>query len=324
MSLSREQLRMRRTLIGASDAAVIAGVSPYSRTVHDLWLSKSPDPEPEDVPQLAGDAEQTEAQLLGHELEPVALGLLARHRRLQLTACQETRRHPRLSFIGATPDALVGPTPSAPDALAEAKAPGMHYMRHWGPSGDPDGVPDYVVVQNAMQAVVWDVPLVHVVALLGNEPRFFVYERNTRLENGLLDLLSDWWEQYVVARVPPPIDASAGAARMLQALYPHNRPGALIRADADTEELARQYFEAERAEDEAKTRRLLAENQLKARIGDCDGITGDGWRAQWMSEQGRVSWKAVAEALGATESLAAAHRGPSNRKFKCTPYRRSS
>ena len=58
----KEWLRYRRMGIGGSDVSVIAGINPY-KSVHQLWLEKTGQIEPEDV--------ENDYTHFGNVLEPI-------------------------------------------------------------------------------------------------------------------------------------------------------------------------------------------------------------------------------------------------------------
>lgn len=316
MRFSRAQLIERRTFLGASEVPILAGVSHLATSPHDLWISKAgigAEPENEEEADAVGSATD-----MGHELEPIAVRVLARHLGRPVVANTNTFRHRIFSFIAATPDGFILDERGARVACVEAKAPGLHFMRHWGESGDPDGIPDYVAVQCEIQCTILHVQRCNVVALLGNEPRFYVYEHNEPLAASLFSLAAEWWERHVVGGEPPELDGSTGAARTLKALYPASRKGVSIQADPSAEEHARAFFQASVEVKAAKARQELAKQQLQSVIGDGETLIGDGWRASWASNAcGNPGWKAIATELGASPELIEKHRGKPARKFTC-------
>jgi predicted phage-related endonuclease len=312
--LTAEDQALRRTWIGASEAPILVGVSPYARTVHDVFLGK--------VSAPAAD-EQTPAQAFGHMVEPIALRLLAKERGLELSGQRICpRRHPVLD-VGATPDELVVDKSGKVVALAEAKAPGLQAVERWGESGDPEGVPDEVLVQVTVQMAVCHVPLTHLVAVLGNEPRFYVVEYSESLAQAVLEACQRFWDRHVVPRVPPPVDGSDGADRMLRGLFPKNRTP-LRAAPASAAALARMFLQAREQRLEAEKRETLAKQQLELLLGEDEGLQGQGWRATWKtSATGAIAWKDVAAALSPPPELVEAHRMNPARVFRCVATKES-
>lgn len=307
MSLTREQLAERRQWIGASEAPAIVNVSPYRGSLHRIYLAKIGE---------APEEPQTAAMTMGHRLEPVALACLAEAERITL-APSETRRH-ALFDVGATPDSLVVDSCGSPVAVAEAKAPGLHAVGRWGESGDPNGVPDEVLVQVHVQMAVFRVRRAHVVALLANEPRFYAVEYDEALGTAVLTRCQEFWDKYVKARVPPPPDGSMASAALIRALFPRNRTKKYVEVGAEVAQLAVTYFDARKDREEAEEREERAKQAMQMIIGDAEGLSGPGFLATWKTEQeGRTAWAEVARALRPSPELVAAHTKPAGRVFRC-------
>jgi putative phage-type endonuclease len=298
MSLTQQQLDLRRRGLTATDMTVLAGVTPYGRTVHDVYLSKLGLEEP---------FEATAAMNMGHRLEPVALAALAEERGLTLTP-GTTEASPLIPWAIATPDANVLSAPGRIRvAVAEAKAVGLRMAARWGESGDPDGIPDEVRVQVQWQMTVTRTPRAHVVALLGTEARFFEIEGDEELAGALLELGEGFWKRHILAKAPPPLDGSEGAARMVRGLFRRAR-GGMVPAGPEAEERVRAYLAAKDALEQAERAKSQAQAQLCALIGEHEGIEGEAWTATWKERAGSPDWKALAEKLGATKALADEYR----------------
>jgi predicted phage-related endonuclease len=273
MSLSPRQLALRRTGLTATDLVVLSGLDPY-RTPHDVWADKL---------GIAVPSAETEPQSLGNELEPIVIRRLAEKRGLYtIPRRMMTVRRKDKPLHLATPDAFFALAPrGSVEALGQVKVVGVGSARAWWPSGVVTGLPDRVFVQCAWELGVTGLPVDYVGALVGGtEIRTYAVERDADLEEllgELEDLAAKWWRDHVVARVPPALDGSEGAARMLRALYPRPR-GPRRKAGPLTEQAAREYFDAKRAALEAERQLETAKQQLIDYCGEAVGILGDGWR----------------------------------------------
>jgi len=297
--LTEEDLALRRQGITATDATIIAGVSPYGRTVHDVYLDKLGMSEP---------FEQSGAMAMGHRLEPVALAALAEERGLTITPGQ-TERHNILTWAIATPDGNVLDAPGGKrEAVAEAKAVGFRMSHRWGESGDPDAIPDDVRVQVTWQMTVARVKRAHVVALLGTEARFYEIDHDEELSTALLEMCDRFRTRHVLAQVPPKVDGSEASARMVRGLFKRATHG-IVRAPAEAEALVAEHMSALAAEHAAKKRLDTVKAQLCALIGDSEGIESDAWTATWKAREGSPKWKEIATALGATAQIIEQYRG---------------
>jgi len=268
--LTAAQRAIRRSGITASDVRALVGEDPYGRTAHDVYVSKVHEEEP-----LA----ESEAMALGNELEPIILRRLARKIGLYLLRRDPdtlTVRHRVHVTHVATPDAFLAMTAvHGVEALGEVKAVGLHNAHDWGPSGEE--LPDWVTIQATWQAYVADVPLVHVGALIGTDVRVYRVVPDPELVAVLVEAADRHWTDHVVPRLPPPVDGSEGARRMLRARWPRERLD-VLRAGAPAEALARRYFEASRSKASAEAAAELARQQLMELVGEHAGIVGDGWR----------------------------------------------
>lgn len=295
--LTTEQLAMRRSGITATDATILAGVSPYGRTVHDIFLEKVGD---------ADAVEQTPAMSLGHRLEPVALALLAEERGLTIRPGQ-TEKHPVMTWAIATPDGDVYSVDGDRVAVAEAKAVGLRMAHRWGESGDPEAIPDEVRVQTAWQMIVARVRRAHVVALIGTEARFYDVEHDEDLAAALLEMGDRFMRKHITPRIAPTIDGSEASARMVRGLFRRARAG-LVKAPAEAMPLVREYMLAREAADAAEKAKTAAQAKLCALIGESEGIEDPRFVATWKERAGSPDWKALAEKLGATKALAEEYR----------------
>ncbi len=275
VSLSPESLALRRTLITATDASAICGVNPW-RTAHDVYVDKVCDdgePRRETFRMRKGNyLEQLGIEWLREEVSPFGV-----------QACGDTTRvHPILTWLGATPDAIVLDV-DAHYAVGEIKTAGLGTAADWDDEdGDPI-VPDYYAVQVAVQMGVVGVSRAYVVAMLDTEPEPRLYEvaHDEDLWLAIVEQCQRFREDHVLARVAPDVDGSEASRRMLRALFKRERTSDLIAAGPDAEALARAYFEAKRVADEADARKKEAEAKLCALIGEAKGVRGDGWRAAW-------------------------------------------
>lgn len=239
-----------------------------------------------------------------------------------------SRRYP---WLAASPDAFVmeigcegvllprvssdreEETVAAAMELAESKSVfNPQFIAHWHGG---EKVPGYVTVQAQVQMTVCEKRRVHVPAILNGQEFLLEVEHDEGLESVLLEVTEKWWRDHVVARVPPPIDGSESSERLLRALYKRST-GVLVRASAEAETWARQWFAAREKKNQAEADEEMAKQQLCAIIGENAGLEGDGWRCTWVApKSGAVSWKAIAETFKPSSALIAQHTGEPSRRF---------
>lgn len=284
--LTEAQLADRRNHLGASDIAVLAGVSPYA-TPFELYLEK--------IGELDPDARRTDAERdrleRGHRLEDVALDWHAEIEGLSIERIRRDIIHPRLPFIVVHPDARVKPWRET-KRLLEAKTSG----RKW------DEVPQHVEAQVQAQMAATGADVVDIVVLgFDGPPATIEVPRNDELIGALEDLATTFWDR-VQRRDPPALDGSRATSRWLDRLF---REGPEERADASQAEAIARLLEirAQMKDLEAEDGQLV--NALKfSMAGGSRMYAPRVGRIVWTAPSDRrtVSWKDVAgEYRGALE-----------------------
>ena len=322
--LTPEQKKLRRTGLGSSDIATIAGLGPFRKNgqpFHDpmeIWCDKTGKAQDDE-----DDDEGAEQKGLGHRLEPVIGQWYAEDRGIELSVLKPgTARHPSRKFMLATPDFVVRDAKGLVTEAIEVKNVGTYMVKDWR-----DGVPVYVTAQNLWQQEVLGIQTGHVAALLGgrdrvSEPIAYVVE----VVAALVEVGEQFWDEHVIKDIPPPINATDSWARYLKEKFPEVRGGMVEMAGGDEEAWALEWLTCKEQIDILEERQAEATNNLKAVIDTNKGIFAPGWQATWGSCKGNVLWKAVAEALWAGAAIpvnvdianfAEPYRGDSYRKFTC-------
>lgn len=280
MSLTERQLEMRRTGIGASEAAVPAGYHPFM-TAWDLWNAK-----------VNGIVEaENNAMRAGSYLEPAVAKWYSDETGNAVHKCQ-TRRHRKHRWMLATADRQVV-VDGKRGKLVEIKVPGRRGDR-WG--YDSDSVPPYVLFQAQQQMAVYEQEEVDVAALFLQTRELAIYsiKRNEELIQSLIEINGNWWRTYVVANEPPPMDGSSGASDWLRQRF-GSPDQELVPATAEAEEWARSYASAQELIKSGELVKDLNGNLLRLEIGDHAGVVGPWGKVTWKPQRGRTNWKAVVE-----------------------------
>jgi predicted phage-related endonuclease len=228
------------------------------------------------------DAEYDEAddflQRFGKLVEPVIAQLYE----------QETGH--RLTTPGFTVSAEHPELIGSPDRLCLDERRGVElktenqFMDEFGEPGS-DQVPQHYLVQCAHYmmltgAQVWDVACLH------GGSRFCIYtiHRDLELERMLVDRLVQWWQQHIVATIPPTIDGGPAWRKYLHMRYPRN-----IRPIEDLApgkaSMINELAAIHEMQDVLKAQRQKLENELKAIIGDRDGVTSPYGRVTWRNDK---------------------------------------
>lgn len=296
-------IEWRRKGIGGSDAAGIAGISPWASPM-SVWLSKV---------GLDGDgAEQSEAMRWGILLEPIVIqefenrsSLFVRHRQTQVV-------HPQHEWMRATLDGVVRDTldPSI-EALGvyEGKTAG-----DWGRAAWDDGVPEHYIVQVMHQMAITGLQRAWVVALLaGQRLVTHVIERDQESIDILMELEDTFWRRYVLTHTPPPVDGSERTTEAIRDAFTQSS-AATIELPAAALDLVRQINAATVDEKAAAERAESARNTIRLLLGDAEvGLYAGAPLA---------TWKQIKSDRIDVEELRAREPGTAARYTKTSSYRR--
>lgn len=276
MSLTPEQIEQRKGLITASEAAAVLGLNPW-KTRHQYWAEKTGE-----SPPFRGNFKTRR----GHAVEPLLLEWLGEQRAPLVVkpSGDVTMTHPILTWLGATPDALIFDPRDLvrPIGIGEAKSTGM--VGDWTDEDGEPKVPDYyhpqVVVQMAVAKVDRALVVAEILDPREKEPWIIEVERDAELEAIVLEALDSFRRLYIETRTPPPLGDDSGYSDIAACFRRVRRAEVLPALPAD-DELARAYLDAVHQRKLAEEWAEKTKAALCARIGDAEGIGGDTWRATW-------------------------------------------
>lgn len=271
--MSREEwLEARKSGIGGSDAAVVAGISKYKSPIA-LWLEKTGQVEPEDL-------SDKEAVYWGNVLENVVADEFMNQTGLKVRRRNAILQHPEHSFMLANIDReIVGKNQGL-----ECKTAGPYAKADW----EEDGVPDYYYLQCQHYCAVCGFEGMWIAVLIGGQK--FVYKyvpRDEEIIKTLIQLESDFWQK-VIDKVMPGIDASAACSEALKKIYP-GTDGSIIDLPDTAELWVKQYDKAKQEEDEATARKTEAQNALQNMIGKASAGRIADRVVEWKPVAGRKS-----------------------------------
>lgn len=292
--LSERQLQMRRTGIGASECAAVAGYHPFL-TAFDVFNAKVFGTVPD----------ENAAMRAGSFLENGVARMYTDDTGVKLHKAP-TRRHPKHRWMLATVDryAVVD---GERRWLVEIKCPGSRYRYNadlgerelvWGYS--PDEIPAYIACQAQWQMEVCGFDRCDVVALFLNSRELAIYpqERNQRVIDALITINGRFWWNNVSQGVPPEIDHSSGAAEYLRQVYPQDTRPMLDEPPAGAHRIAWEYAMALRDERDVQERKKLFGNKLRALVGDAAGFEAPWGKVMWKSnERGSINYRSLADDL---------------------------
>lgn len=277
-------LEARRAGIGASDAAVILGVSKWKSPLQ-LFAEKA---------GLA-DVAETEKDYLtwGHRLEPVIASAYEDEtgRTTYDPGDYEIQRHPHVPWMIATVDRLVTRWPDdsphrppvevagAPGVL-ELKTTNAFRREEW-----KDEPPLAYQVQLQHQMAVTGHLWGSIAVLIGGQSFLWTdIPRNQDFIDRLMAAEEKFWQRVLKRDAPEP-DASRSATQILQALYPRDtEPAIELPIEAvDWDRDRTHAIEVIKNYEEIKNE---CENRLKAAIGaHAAGVLASGARYSWKTSE---------------------------------------
>ena len=280
MSLTADQLIVRKRFIGASEAAAACGLSPWC-TPYELWSDKTSDQITERSSARMEWGSRLESAVLNkyaEDLDPTA-GELKAPCEFQVSA--------EYPWMGCTPDGLL------PDRVVEIKTAGFANAREWGEVGT-DAVPLQYLLQVTHQMIVTgrkraDIP----VLIGGSDYRVYSIELDEELANLLIDRERTFW-QHVENRTPPEVHSIADA----QARWPKDT-GVTVTATPEiadaVEHLHAVKLEQERLEKDADALALAIRTCMAdaSVLTDSAGTALATWKSQIRSQFDFQGFKAA-------------------------------
>ena len=254
--LTYEQLQLRKTGIGGSDAAAIVGLGKYA-TPLDVYLDKT-------TPTIE-ETRTTDVMARGNILEPFVKSLFEHKTGWRVEIPSVTQRNPDHPFMLANLDGLL---PSE-RALAEFKTAAYtaKTKEEWGKEGT-DEIPKHYLIQVAHYASVMGADTVHIGVLFGDEKLFqsyrtlytlstetgrslssddletlkcdfrvYTYKRHDDLTRKLINKEKSFWFDHVMKKVPP--CPQAGCVEDFLKAYPLATDRVVKVSDADLAKVQR-------------------------------------------------------------------------------------
>lgn len=255
----------RRTGVGASDVAGIVGLSNWASPM-SVWADKV---------GLSTDDRDSEEMEFGRRAEVMLGPWFTDRTGLHVVGEQTWCHNPTRPWMLCTVDGFVADDPGAPwDALL-----GVLEFKTSGP-GEWDEIPEAYQVQVQWQLGVTDYERAWVGALHGRRFRVYELDRDAEVLARLIEIVGEFWFNYVLPGVPPPVDDHEATAAVLNRLWPgRGEAVALDHLAGVVAELRDVRVTAK----EVEARKRLLENEIKAALGDATVGLVDGERA--------VTWK---------------------------------
>ena len=268
-----EWLAERRKGIGASDAAVILGVSPF-KSAYALYAEKAGEMDAEDLSEI-------ERIKWGNRFQqPIIDGFSEdTGRSIEHWPPFRIASYSFLPWMLCTPDAIQVDSDRGSGPL-EAKNSSTFMAHEW--DSEP---PMYYQVQLQHQMAVLSMGWGTLCVVLGGqELRWFDMQRNDRFIAAMTDA-ETLFQERVEKRLPPPIDGSQATAKALQLLHPEDSGETISLPDKATDWDAR-LAKLKRLEKKVEEQKTALGNRLKAEIGDNTyGLLPNGGTYSWRLQK---------------------------------------
>lgn len=265
-----EKLRMQG--IGGSDVAVIMGYNPWKKP-YALYCEKVGLVPPEDL-------SENEAVEWGTKLEPIVAQKFSEVTGKKLkrwgTVC-----NPDAPWQMANFDRLI----VGEDCGLECKTANAFKNEEW----EGDNVPDAYYCQCEWYCFLSGLSGWWIACLIGGQHFEYKYiPRNDAFIQDMLEKVTDFWENHVLAKVPPDIDGSESSSEAVKKAYPTSNgmetalPYTALEIIKRLDELDKTLAIIKEQQDEGK-------NQLKLMLGENEiGVIGDR-KVTWKTQKGRTS-----------------------------------
>lgn len=216
----------RTKFIGGSDVAAILGISPW-RSAVDLWLDK--------ITPRVENGQNAAAKRRGSRLEPYILDMIREEHGLVIERHNQRYIDHEFPFLACEIDAegrepeIVYADETCLDNF-EIKTVHPFKAKEWGEK-DTDQLPIHYVAQAQWGLGITGRRICRVFALIGDDLKPYIVERDDELIQVMRTKSAEFWHQYVLPKVQPPIDFQhKDVMETLKRMYP-GTDGTVIEAD---------------------------------------------------------------------------------------------
>ena len=264
--------KLRMSGIGGSDVAVIMGYNPWKKP-YALYCEKVGLVPPEDL-------SENEAVEWGTKLEPIVAQKFSEVTGKKLkrwgTVC-----NPDAPWQMANFDRLI----VGEDCGLECKTANAFKKEEW----EGDSVPDAYYCQCEWYCFLSGLSGWWIACLIGGQHFEYKYiPRNDAFIQDMLEKVTDFWENYVLAKVPPDVDGSESSTEALKKAYSSSN-GMEIALPSQANELFLRLDELDKTLALVKEQQEQAKNQLKLMLGDNEiGVIGDR-KVTWKTQKARAT-----------------------------------
>ena len=213
--------------------------------------------------------------------------------------------HPEFDYLGGHLDGIVYSRDGIVVGFADAKTTSFMRQKEWGDAGTDD-IPQEYHFQFAHYSELLRLKLGRAfpcyvpVVIGGQDDRVFKVEHSEAMVADLYPILHEFWNDYVLAQVPPSAEPTELGKKALSKLYPADT-GEVIETDDQLTKEAKFLKTAKQETKEAEAVQVASENRIKDRMESASRLEGDKWYITWKKNKDgkNVDWEAIARRMAA-------------------------
>ncbi|KAB2328956.1 hypothetical protein F7731_23685 [Cytobacillus depressus] len=257
----KEWLMARKSGIGGSEAASLAGLNKYSSALA-VWMDKM-----ESLNEVE-EAPPSEAAEWGNRLENlIREKFKENHPEWRVQRSFIMWQHPKYKWMLANVDGLIF-DPQRGWGILEVKTASEWRSDEWG---DEEITESYLVQAQHYMEVLGLKFCMMAVLIGGNKYKEFYIERDEELIQALIQIEKDFWQNHVEANVPPEPDGSESAAEVIRSMHPATSAlpeDEILELEESALPLIQEYDEIKQKEKEMKKRKEEIAQKLQGMLGD--------------------------------------------------------
>lgn len=279
-----EWLQLRKSGIGGSDAAAVAGASKYASPIM-VYMDKLGIYLPDKKDNVM------EAATWGNLHEPTIREEFKRRinaeraeqgkEPLRVIHRQAIYAHDEYDYIRTNLDGIIY-DPDLGKGIFEAKT--AHYMlRHdW----EGEDVPNAYYIQVQHNMLVMDAGYAWLAVLIGgNMYKHYFIERDQEFIDSLITIETQFWNDHILQRIPPAMSGLPAEKDMMTEQYPQSegREGYITTLPIACIELAEKADAMKQVVAEAEQEKTMYENEIKAIMGNTEMAFAGSHKITWKT-----------------------------------------
>lgn len=257
MVVTTKQLTERANYLGGSDAAGILGLSKW-KTPLQVFMAKIYPNHDESENRIGG---KNEPSYWGNKLEDKVAEAFTEVTGKKVNRVKETLIHPEYDFIRANLDRRV----VGEDAILECKTAHFLKNKEW----ENEEIPTEYILQVMHYLAVTGKAVGYIAVLIGGSK--FVWkqiDRDEELIKQIIDAEVNFWNNFVISKVPPMVTGSERDSELLARLYPEANPSTSIQLPENHIELIEKRAALKKLINDTETQITEIENLIKAELKD--------------------------------------------------------